>query len=86
MSDYVHIDISIPPNSALSQVIGSIKGRNVILIARVHGESRRNFSGQRFLAPRYVVSPVGWDEATNGIYIQHQERKGQRLDQLERWM
>ena len=54
--------ISIPPKYAVSQVIGFIKGKSAIHLARVYGEQRRNFVGQSFWARGYFVSTVGRDE------------------------
>jgi putative transposase len=50
MSDHVHMMISIPPKYAVSQVIGYIKGKSAIHLARVYGERKRNFVGQHFWA------------------------------------
>ena len=59
MPDHVHMMISIPPKYAVSQVIGFIKGKSAIHLARVYGENRRNFVGQSFWARGYFVSTVG---------------------------
>ena len=59
MPDHVHMMISIPPKYAVSQVIGFIKGKSAIHLARVYGEKRRNFVGQSFWARGYFVSTVG---------------------------
>ena len=48
--DHVHMLISIPPKYAVSQVIGFIKGKSAIHLARVYGEKKRNFVGQHFWA------------------------------------
>jgi putative transposase len=85
MADHVHMLISIPPKHAVAQVVGYIKGKSAIHLARVYGERKRNFSGQHFWARGYFVSTVGRDEATIRAYIQHQEREDQRLDQLRLW-
>ena len=61
MADHVHILISIPPKYAVSQVIGFIKGKSAIHLARVYGERKRNFVGQNFWARGYFVSTVGRD-------------------------
>lgn len=45
MPDHVHIMISIPPKYAVSQVVGYIKGKSAIHLARVYGERKRNFIG-----------------------------------------
>ncbi len=83
MVDHVHMLISIPPKYAVSQVVGFIKGKSAIHIARVYGERKRNFVGQHFWARGYFVSTVGRDEEVIRDYIRHQEQEDKRLDQLE---
>ena len=83
MADHVHILISIPPKYAVSQVMGYIKGKSAIHIARQFGEVRRNFTGQKFWARGYFVSTVGRDEDVIRNYIQHQEIEDRRQDQLK---
>jgi len=82
MPDHVHMMISIPPKYAVSPVVGYIKGKSAIHLARVYGERRRNFVGQHFWARGYFVSTVGRDEAVIRAYIRHQEREDERLDQM----
>ena len=82
MPDHVHMMISIPPKYAVSQVIGYIKGKSAIHLARVYGERKRNFVGQHFWARGYFVSTVGRDEAAVREYIRDQEREQQREEQL----
>ena len=83
LSDHVHMMISIPPKYAVSEVVGYIKGKSAIHIARVYGERKRNFVGQHFWARGYFVSTVGRDEATIRAYIRNQEAEDQRLDQMK---
>jgi len=83
MADHVHMLISIPPKYAVSQVVGYIKGKSAIHIARVYGERKRNFVGQHFWARGYFVSTVGRDERVIREYIRHQEAEDQRLEQLK---
>ena len=85
MPDHVHMLISIPPTYAVSQVVGYIKGKRAIHLARVYGERKRNFVGQHFWARGYFVSTVGRDEALIREYIRHQEYEDQRLEQLHLW-
>ena len=85
MVDHVHMLISIPPKYAVSSVVGYIKGKSAIHIARTYGERKRNFAGQHFWARGYFVSTVGRDEAMIRDYIRHQEQEDQRLDQLNIW-
>ena len=83
LSDHVHIMISIPPKYAVAQVIGFIKGKSAIHLARVYQGKKRNFVGQSFWARGYYVSTVGRDEAVVREYIRNQEREEARLDQLD---
>lgn len=83
MADHVHLLISIPPKYSVAQVIGYVKGKSAIHIARTYGEQRRNFTGQNFWARGYFVSTVGRDEKVIREYIQHQEQEDKRLDQLK---
>ena len=85
MSDHVHMLISIPPKYAVSQVVGYIKGKSAIHLARTYGEKKRNFVGQRFWARGYFVSTVGRDETVIRQYIRNQEHEDSRLEQLNLW-
>jgi putative transposase len=85
MSDHVHMLLSIPPKYAVSQVVGFIKGKSEIHLARVYGERKRNFVGQHFWARGYFVSTVGRDETMIRQYIKNQEKEDERLEQLGLW-
>ena len=81
MPDHVHFLISIPPKYSVSQVMGFIKGKSAMYIARKHGNVKRNFVGQSFWAKGYCVSTVGRDEAKIREYIRNQEQNDKALDQ-----
>ena len=85
MADHVHMLISIPPKFAVSQVVGYIKGKSAIHLARVYGERKRSFVGQHFWARGYFVSTVGRDETVVREYIRNQEKEDKRLDQMGLW-
>jgi putative transposase len=82
MPDHVHMLISIPPKYSVSQVVGFIKGKSAIHIARNYLGHRRNFTGQHFWARGFHVSTVGRDEDAVREYIRTQEQEDQRIDQL----
>ena len=82
MPDHVHMMIAIPPKYAVLQIVGFIKGKSAIHLARVYGERKRNFVGQHFWARGYFVSTVGRDEAVIRAYIRNQELENQRLEQM----
>jgi len=85
MSDHVHMMIAIPPKYAVSQVIGYIKGKSAIHLARTYGERKKNFVGQHFWARGYFVSTVGREEEVIREYIRRQEEEDKRLDQMGLW-
>ena len=82
MADHAHMLISIPPKYAVSQVVGFIKGKSAIHIARQYFGHKKNFTGQHFWARGYHVSTVGKDEEAIRRYIKEQEREDRRIDQL----
>ena len=81
-ADHVHMMIAIPPKYAISQVIGFIKGKSAIYIARMYLGQKKNYSGMHFWARGYYVSTVGADEEMIANYIRGQEDEDKRLDQL----
>ena len=82
MPDHVHMLLAIPPKYSVAQVVGFIKGKSAIHIARNYGERSRNFVGQHFWARGYFVSTVGRDEVAIRHYIQNQEQEDRRLEKL----
>ncbi len=82
MPDHVHMLISIPPKYSVAQVVGFIKGKSAIHIARNYLGHRKNYTGQQFWARGYHVSTVGRDEDVVREYIRTQEKEDQRLEQL----
>jgi putative transposase len=82
MRDHVHMLVSIPPKYSVSQVVGYMKGKSAIHIARTFMGKPRNFTGESFWARGYFVSTVGRDEKEIREYIQKQEQEDQRIDQL----
>ena len=83
LSDHVHMLVSIPPKYAVAQVIGFIKGKSAIQIARNFVGRKKNFTGQHFWARGYYVSTVGRDEQATREYIKQQEEEDKKLDQLD---
>ena len=82
MQDHIHMLISIPPKYSVSQVIGYMKGKSAIHIARTYMGRRKNFTGQQFWARGYYVSTVGLDEEMVRSYIKKQEQEDHRLEQM----
>ncbi len=81
-SDHVHMRVSVPPKYVLSNVIGYIKRKSAISIARNFAGKRRNFTGENFWERGYYESTVGLDEDSVRKYIQNQEEQDERLEQL----
>ena len=74
--------IEIPPKYSVSEVVGFIKGKSAIAIARDVQGRARNFTGQSFWARGFFVSTVGRDETVIREYIRNQEAEDRRLEQL----
>lgn len=83
MPDPIHMCISIPPKYVVSNVVGYLKGKSAIQIARKYGGRSRNFTGENFWARGYYVSTVGLDEAMVRAYIRAQEAEDERYDQMK---
>ena len=83
LADHVHMLISIPPKYAVSSVIGYLKGKSAIHVARHFLKRERNYAGQRLWARGYFVDTVGRREDVIRRYIQEQEAEDRRLEQLE---
>jgi len=81
--DHVHMLRAIPPKYAVAQVVGYLKGKSAIHIARTYGGRQRNFVGEQFWARGYFVSTVGRNEEEIRRYIREQEAEDKRLEQLE---
>ena len=82
-ADHVHMLRSIPPKSAVAQVVGYLKGKRAIHIARTYGGRQQNFVGENFWARGYFATTVGHDEEAVRRYIRAQEAEDRRLEQLE---
>ena len=85
MADHVHMCLSIPPKYAVSNVVGFIKGKSAISIAREFRGKTKNFTGENFWARGYFVSTVGLDEDMVRTYIREQEREDERYEQMSLW-
>ena len=83
MADHVHVLISIPPKYSVAQVVGFMKGKSAIHIARTFMNRKKNFMGENFWARGYYVSTVGKDEKAVQAYIRRQEEEDRRVDQLK---
>ena len=83
MGDHVHVCLSIPPKYAVANVVGYIKGKSAIQIARTFGGRQRNFTGENFWARGYFVSTVGLEENMVRAYIRNQEEEDERYEQMK---
>ncbi len=81
MKDHVHMCLSVPPKFAVSSVVGYLKGKSAIAIARRFRGKQRNFTGEHFWARGYFVSTVGLDEHVVREYIKHQEKNDAQYEQ-----
>jgi putative transposase len=74
VQDHVHMLIEIPPKYSVASVIGYLKGKSAIAIARQFSGRKRNFNGESFWARGYNVSTIGFEEEAIRKYISKQEQ------------
>ena len=74
VGDHVHMLIAIPPKYAVSEIVGYIKGKSAIAVARQFSGRKRNYNGESLWARGYAVSTVGFEEEQTRRYIRHQEK------------
>ncbi len=74
VQDHVHMLIRIPPKYSVSAIVGYLKGKSAIAVARQFGGKQKNFSGEKFWARGYAVSTVGFEEKQIRSYIKNQEQ------------
>jgi putative transposase len=74
VQDHVHMLIRISPKYPVAEVIGYLKGKSAIAVARQFGARKRNFNGGRLWARGYAVSTVGFEEEQIRKYIRNQEQ------------
>ena len=83
MPDHIHMLLTIPPKYRISDVVGYIKGKSAIYVARHFRGKERNFTGESFWARGYFISTVGRDEKIIREYINNQEAEDVRQDELK---
>jgi putative transposase len=83
MPDHVHMLINVPPKLAVSSVVGYIKGKSAIHVARHCLKRERNYAGQHLWARGFYVDPGGRNTELIRKYIQEQELADRRLEQME---
>ena len=83
MADHVHICISIPPKYSVSYIVGYIKGKSAISIARRFAGKTKNFTGENFSARGYFVTTIGLDEEMVRAYVRNQDNEDAHYDQLK---
>jgi len=74
IQDHVHMLIEIPPKYAVSEMVGYLKGKSAIAVARQFGGRKRNFNGEKSGARGYAVSTVGFEESQIKQYRQNQQQ------------
>ena len=77
LADHVHMCIEIPPKHAVASLIGFLKGKSAVAIARQFGGKWKNFTGEHFWARGYAVSTVGYELEAVKRYIREQEADDQ---------
>jgi len=74
VQDHVHMIISIPPKYSVAEIVGYLKGKSAIAVARQFSGRKRNFNGEKFWARGYSASTVGFEVEKVKAYVKHQEQ------------
>ena len=74
VQDHVHMMIQIPPKYSVAEVVGYLKGKSAIAVAREFGGRKKNFNGEKLWARGYAVSRVGFEKAKVQAYVRNQEQ------------
>ena len=74
VQDHVHMMIRIPPKYSVAEVIGYIKGKSAISVARHFSGRKQNFNGEKLWARGYAVSTIGFNEVDIRSYVKNQEQ------------
>ena len=82
MPDHVHLLLSIPPKMSVSNFMGYLKGKSVMMIFDRHANLKYKFGNRHFWATGYYVSTVGLNEATIAKYVREQETHDQMMDKV----
>lgn len=82
MPDHVHLILSIPPKTSVSNFMGYLKGKSSLMIFENHSNLKYKFGNRKFWAEGYYVSTVSLNEATIVKYVQDQEKVDIALDKL----
>ena len=82
MPDHVHLVLSIPPKTSVSNFMGYLKGKSSLMVFENHANLKYKFGNRKFWAEGYYVSTVGLNEATIIKYVQDQEKADIALDRL----
>ena len=83
MSDHIHLLLSIPPKYSVSQIMGYLKGKSVMMIFERHANLKYKFGNRHFWAEGYYVSTVGLNTATIQKYVREQEKEDQIMDKFK---
>ena len=74
VQDHVHMMIRIPPKYSVSEIIGYMKGKSAIAVARQFSGRKRNFNGEKFWARGYASSTVGFEKEKIKSYVIKQKQ------------
>jgi putative transposase len=80
---HVHMCLNIPPKFSVANVLGFIKGKGAISIARNFKGRQQNYAGKEFWARGYFVSTVGLDDGIVRKYICNQGKQDQHREHLK---
>jgi len=78
LPDHVHMRVEVPAKYAEASIVGFLKGKSAIAIAREFAGKERNFTGEHFWERGYAVSTVGFNLEQVKAYIRAQEAEDEQ--------
>lgn len=79
--DHIHLVLWIPPNAAVSRVVGYLKGKSALKIFDKFPHLHKRYWNKHFWSPGYCVSTVGLDEDQIVKYVRWQQRKDREIEE-----
>ena len=80
--DHVHMLIRIPPKYSVSQIMGYLKGKSILMIFDRHANLKYKYGNRHFWCRGYYVDTVGKNAKKIQEYIRNQIEEDKIADQI----
>ena len=80
--DHIHMLVRIPPKYSVSEIMGYLKGKSLLIIFDRHANLKYKYGNRHFWYRGYYVDTVGKNEKKIQEYIQKQLQEDMLADQI----